>query len=121
MAVGARGRSGEGMESPKTWSHWIATVLASVSTATLLRLLVNPILGERAVFLLAVLAVALSAHVAGLSAGLATAALAIPIAAIVVGSGPSTFGTTTEWVQIALAFSLALPLAFLGGRFNRLV
>jgi signal transduction histidine kinase len=120
MAVGARGRSGEGMESPKTWSHWIATVLASVSTATLLRLLVNPILGERAVFLLAVLAVAISAHVAGLSAGLATAALAIPMAAIVIGSA-STFGTTTEWVQIALAFSLALPLAFLGGRFNRLV
>ena len=63
----------------------------------------------------------ISAHVAGLSAGLATVALAIPIAALVAGPGPSALGTTTEWVQIALAFSLALPLAFLGGRFNRLV
>ena len=107
------------MESLKTWSHWIAIVLAAVSTATLLRLLLNPLLGERAVFLLAVLAVAISAHVAGLSAGLATAALAIPTAALV--SGPSSPAAAAQWVQITLALSLALPLAYLGGRFNRLV
>ncbi len=109
------------MERPNSWSHWFTTVVASVSTATLLRLLLNPLLGERAVFLLAVLAVAISAHLAGLSAGMATIALAIPIAAIVSGPAAGALTTTPEWVQMVLAISLAFPLAFLGGRFNRLV
>jgi signal transduction histidine kinase len=109
------------MERQKNWSHWTATVVASVSTATLLRLLLSPLLGERAVFLLAVLAVAISAHVAGLRAGVVTIVLAIPIAAVVSGPGLGGLATTLEWVQIALAITLALPLAFLGGRFNRLV
>jgi signal transduction histidine kinase len=109
------------MERPKNWSHWLTTVVASVSTATLLRLALNPVLGERAVFLLAVLAVALSAHFAGLWAGIATIALAIPIAAIVSWPGPSASVATPEWAQMALATGLALPLALLGGRFNRMV
>jgi signal transduction histidine kinase len=109
------------MERQRNWSHWTATVVASVSTATLLRLLLNPLLGERAVFLLAVLAVAISAHVAGLLAGIVTIVLAIPIAVIVSGPGVGGLGTTLEWVQFVLALTLALPLAFLGGRFNRLV
>jgi signal transduction histidine kinase len=109
------------MEHPKSWSHWGTTVVASVSTATLLRMVLNPVLGERAVFLLAVLAVAISAHIGGLWAGLATIVLAIPIAAIVSGPGPAGIGTAPQWVQMALAISLALPLALLGGRFNRLV
>ena len=100
------------MERPKSWTYWTTTVVASVSTATLLRLLLNPILGERAVFLLAVLAVALSAHLAGLSAGVATIVVAIPVAAVVSGPGPAAPGTTPEWVQMALAISLALPLAY---------
>jgi signal transduction histidine kinase len=108
------------MERPQGWSHWVTTVVASVSTATLLRLLLNPVLGERAVFLLAVLAVALSAHLGGLSAGIATIVLAIPIAAVVSGP-PAALSTTPEWLQMALAIGLAFPLAFLGGRFNRLV
>ena len=109
------------MERPNSRSHWFTTVVASVSTATLLRLLLNPMLGERAVFLLAVLAVAISAHLAGLSAGIATIVLAIPIAAIVSGPAAGALTTTPEWVQMVLAISLAFPLAFLGGRFNRLV
>ena len=50
------------------WSHRIAVVVACVSTATLLRLLLQPVLGAPAVFLLALLAVAVSAHLAGLTA-----------------------------------------------------
>jgi len=63
-------------------------VVACVSTATLLRVLLQPVLGAQAVFLLAVLAVALSAHLAGFLAGLATTVLAVPIAALLFMPAP---------------------------------
>ncbi len=79
-------------------------------------------LGERAVFLLAVLAVALSAHIAGLWAGVATMVLAIPIAAILFldGTGAAVLGTP-GWLQLALSTAMATPLILLGGRFHHLV
>lgn len=76
-------------------SYWLAVVSASVSLATLLRLFAHPVLGERGVFILAVLATAVSAHVAGLSAGIATAALTIPIAAVLFLGGP----VPTAWAR----------------------
>jgi len=103
-------------------SHWAAVVVAGVSTATLLRLMLHPMLGERGVFLLAVLAVAVSAHMAGLWAGVATMVLAIPIAAILFldGTGGAVL-RTSAWLQLALSIAMAIPLILLGGRFHHLV
>jgi signal transduction histidine kinase/CheY-like chemotaxis protein len=100
----------------------VAIVVASVSTATLLRLVLHPALGERAVFLLAVLAVAFSAHLAGLWAGLATMVLAVPVAALLFlgASGPAAL-RTPGWLQLVLSTTLAIPLSLLGGRFHRLL
>jgi len=102
------------------WSHRIAVVVACVSTATLLRLLLQPVLGPRAVFLLAILAVALSAHLAGLTAGLGTALLAIPLAAALFMERPGP-GDTPAWFQIFLPLFLAVFLSLLGGRFHDMV
>ena len=101
-------------------SHRVAVVVACVSTATLLRLLLQPVLGQRAVFLIAVLAVAISAHLAGLTAGIVTTALAIPIAAVLFLETPAP-GGTPAWLQVVLSIVLALPLSLLGGRFHHLV
>src|SRR5438046_6465394 len=103
-------------------SHSVAVVVACVSTATLLRLAVHPLLGERAVFLLAIVAVAVSAHLAGWWAGLATMALAIPIDAFLFldRSRPALFGVS-GWLQVGLSVTLAVPISLLGGRSHRLV
>jgi len=91
-------------------------VFACVSTATLLRLVLHPILGERAAFLLAILAVAVAAHLAGSWAGAATLLAALPIAALLFLAAP---GSAAWWIQLLLATSLAIPLALLGGRLHR--
>jgi len=103
-------------------SYWVAVVLAGVSMATLLRLILHPALGERAVFLLAVLSVAVSAHLAGFWAGAATMVLAIPIAAALFmrGSGAAA-SSTAGWLQVVLSTALAIPLILLGSRFHRLL
>jgi signal transduction histidine kinase/ActR/RegA family two-component response regulator len=103
-------------------ARWVAVVLASVCVATLLRMALQPILAERAVFLLAILAVAVSSHLAGLWAGIVSMLLAIPLAAhIFLGaSGTAALGVS-GWVQLLLSMSLAIPLSLLGGRFHRLV
>jgi len=95
-------------------------VVACVSTATLLRLLLQPLLGAQAVFLIAVLAVALSAHLAGLTAGLATAVLAVPLAAALFLQTPAPGGPPASF-QIFLPMLLALFLSLLGGRFHHMV
>jgi signal transduction histidine kinase/CheY-like chemotaxis protein len=97
-------------------------VVACVSTAALLRLVLHPALGERGIFLLAVLAVAVSAHLAGLWAGVATMVLAVPMAAVLFlgGSGAAAL-STAGLAQLVLAMTLAVPLSLLGGRFHRLV
>jgi signal transduction histidine kinase len=103
-------------------SYWVAVVVACVSTATLLRLVLQPVFGERAVFLFAVLAVAVSAHLAGLWAGVATTILAVPIAAVLfLGSSGAPAPGTSRWVQVVLSTTLAIPLSLLGGRFHHLV
>jgi signal transduction histidine kinase/CheY-like chemotaxis protein len=101
-------------------SHWIAVVVACVSTATLLRLLLHPVLGQVGLFLIAVLGVAVSAHLAGLTAGIVTTVLAVPIAAALFLETPGPGGTPV-WIQILLPIVLALPLSMLGGRFHDLV
>ena len=101
-------------------SHWIAVVVACVSTATLLRLLLHSLLDQRAVFLVAVLAVAVSAHLAGLWAGLATTFLAVPLAAALFMESPGP-GGTPAWFQVLLPMLLALFLSLLGGRFHDMV
>jgi len=95
-------------------------VVACVSTATLLRVLLQPVLGAQAVFLLAVLAVALSAHLAGFLAGLATTVLAVPIAALLFMPAPGPTGTPA-WLQVFLPMLLGLFLSLLGGRFHHMV
>ena len=103
-------------------SYWVAVVVACVSTATLLRLVLEPLLGERAVFLLAILSVAVSAHLAGLWAGVTTMVLAVPLAAFLFsGEAGTSTSSTPEWIQVALAMMLATPLSLLGGRFHRLL
>lgn len=102
-------------------SYRVAVVLACVSTATLLRLALHPVLGERGVFLLAVLSVAVSAHLAGLWVGVATMALAIPLAAALFLGAPATMSAPAGWFQVVLSTSLAIPLVLLGGRFHRLL
>jgi K+-sensing histidine kinase KdpD len=100
----------------------MAAVVVSVSAATLLRLMLQPVLGQRAVFLLAVLAVAVSAHLAGMWAGVATMFLAIPIAAVLFldRAGAAALGTP-GWLQVVLSTTMAVPLCLLGGRFHHLV
>jgi signal transduction histidine kinase len=79
-------------------------------------------LGDRGVFMLGVLTVALSAHLAGLWAGIVTTALAIPIAAFLFLDGPQTAGLgTSGWLPFLLSVALAISLSLLGGRFHRLV
>lgn len=107
---------------PVSRSYWIAVVLASVSTATLVRLFAHPALGDRGVFMLAVLATATSAHLAGLWAGIATTALAVPIAAVLFFGGPGVDDLgAAGWLNLALTLALAVSLCLLGGRFHRLV
>jgi signal transduction histidine kinase/CheY-like chemotaxis protein len=100
----------------------VAAVVVSVSAATLLRLMLQPVLGERAVFPLAILAVAVSAHLAGMWAGVATMFLAIPIAVVLFldRAGPAALGTPA-WLQVLLSTAMAVPLCLLGGRFHHLV
>jgi signal transduction histidine kinase/CheY-like chemotaxis protein len=107
---------------PVSKRYWIAVVLASASTATLLRLLAHPILHGYGVFLPSALAAAISAHLAGLAAGLATSAVTIPLAAILFLGGPGIDSPgAAGWVNLALSVVLTLPLCFLGARFHRLV
>jgi signal transduction histidine kinase len=106
----------------KNRAYWIAVVAASVSTATLLRLLLHPVLGLRGVFILAILAVAISAHLAGRWAGITTLVLSMPIAAVLFLGGPDAGSVgTSDWISLLLSVMLAVPLAVLGGRFHRLV
>jgi signal transduction histidine kinase/CheY-like chemotaxis protein len=103
-------------------SYWLAVVLGNATVATLARLAVHPVLGERGAFLLAVLATATSAHLAGTWAGIATSALAIPLAAILFLGGPGPDRLPAwGWLNVGLTVILALALSLLGGRFNRLV
>jgi hypothetical protein len=89
--------------------------------ATVTRLLLHPILSERAAFLFAVIAVAVSAHFAGFWSGIATMALTIPLAAVLFLPWPGSAGVVDPWVQGALAALLSVPLAALGGRFHAVV
>src|SRR5688572_32026284 len=72
--------------------------------------------------MLAILAVAIGAHLAGLWAGIATMVLAIPIAALLfLDASRAAILGTSGGLQVILSVTMAIPLSLLGGRFHRLV
>jgi signal transduction histidine kinase/ActR/RegA family two-component response regulator len=91
-----------------------AIVLASVAVAAASRIALDPILHERAVFLLFVIAVALSAHLAGFWAGLATAVLSVAAAVALQLFAPAGVGLHDS-VQVSLFLLTAIPISLLGG------
>ncbi len=99
----------------------VGIVLVAAVAATASRLLLHPILGERAAFLFAVIAVAVSAHFAGFWSGIATMGVTIPLAAVLFVPWSASGGPRDVWLQGALSALLSLPLAALGGRFHAVV
>jgi signal transduction histidine kinase len=93
-------------------------VVGSVAIAAALRVALDPILHERAVFLLFLIAVAICAHFAGFWAGFASAWLSVSAVVGLQLLAPGGIGLH-GWAQAALFMAIALPVSVLGGRLRR--
>jgi signal transduction histidine kinase/CheY-like chemotaxis protein len=90
-------------------------VVGTVAAAAALRVALDPVLHDRGVFLLFLIAVAVCAHFAGFWAGFASAWLGVAGAVSLQVLAPGGIGLQ-GWVQVALFMAIALPVSVLGGR-----
>jgi signal transduction histidine kinase len=97
----------------------VALAIGAVACATVGRLALQPLLRERAVFLLFVIAVAVVSHFGGLLAGLVTLLLSCLSAGFLFLGLAGPHGMKSEAaVQMALFTIAALPISVLGGRLH---
>jgi signal transduction histidine kinase len=97
------------------WRGQTVVVLASVGAMTALRLALQPALQERGVFIPFLLSVAVSAHLGGLRAGLASSALSLAVGAglFLEASGPAS-AAPEAWLQMAMFLAVAVAITLFG-------